>query len=165
MNLAYGETAAVEISASHPRFAVPMYAGTKVHVEIDSDVSIFPWGRHSIPVSPGRHYVTVFYRGFNNHGNPVETWLNVEPGATAHLTYQAPKFGGQQATLECDSAIPEPDDLPKDLRDSSDAQLLEAWSDFDKLGGGRLERFLLRKMRAEFQQEIERRGLSPESVG
>jgi hypothetical protein len=166
VNLAPADTAKVEIAASHPRFAIPMYSGTKVHVEIDGDVSIFPWGTHSIDVAPGRHSVVVWYRGFNNHGNQAWIWVEVEAGATACVTYRAPKFGSQEGTIESDHAIAEPTDLPQDLSDLSDALLIEGWKDFTELvGRDPVKRFALRKMRAEYEQELKRRGFDPESLG
>jgi hypothetical protein len=163
VNLASAETATVEIVASHPRFAIPMYTGTQVKVEIDGDVSTFPWGQNSIRVAPGRHYVVVWYSGFNNTGNQAELWVEVAAGATARVTYNAPKSRGTQTgAIESDCAIDPPDDVPEDLSDLSDAQLVEAWNDFKQLAGrDPIKRLMLRRMRKEFEQEVERRGLAP----
>jgi hypothetical protein len=131
VNLASAETATVEIVASHPRFAIPMYTGTHVKIAIDGEESTFPWG------------------------------------ATARVTYIAPSRGRTQTgTIESDRAVDPPDGLPEDLSDLSDAELVEAWNDFKGLAGrDPLKRLFLRKMRAEFERELERRGLSPESLG
>jgi hypothetical protein len=56
--------------------------------------------------------------------------------------------------------------MADELSDLSDAQLVAEWNEFKDLAGrDPIKRLMLRKMRREFEQELERRGLSPESIG
>jgi hypothetical protein len=166
VNLAGTELARIELVASHPRFAIPMYTGTHVRVEIDGELSKCSWGEHAFDLAPGRHMLAVGYDGFNNHGLSEWIWVDVQAGATARVTYRAPSRGTQTGTLESDHAVAPPDDLPEDLSDLSDEQLIEAWNDFKELAGrDPIKRWMLRKMRSEFEQELKNRGLEPKSIG